>query len=135
MQNISLHCALILYLVGSFSNDNLIVDTFQLLLILFEIIIIIIIINCYTCIINYYIFCYTVIVLHAHMGISIFYSIVGSILFMFCYNLLFFATVGSPIMLQHGVQYSTGCTCNVSNTSELCLCINEFKQLLLNLHG
>ncbi len=41
----------------------------------------------------------------------------------------------STVMLQHAVQYSTGCMCNVSNNTELCLCINEFKHLLLNLHG
>lgn len=38
-------------------------------------------------------------------------------------------------MSQHAEQYSTECTCNVTNCTELCLCIDQFKHLLLKLHG
>jgi hypothetical protein len=38
-------------------------------------------------------------------------------------------------MQKHIQHYSTGCLCNVTNCYEICLCIDQFRELLFKLHG
>jgi hypothetical protein len=39
------------------------------------------------------------------------------------------------VMQKHIQHYSTGCLCNVTNCYEICLCIDQFRELLFKLHG